>query len=324
MRARRADALRGAGHVRRSCSSRARRCSFSSSAPATIPRSIRGIRRRLRRSRIRRRPPAVRRRRPVAAAGARSGSSSRTGSSTRTGRSRSRSAPTVIPTRRADCGDARVRRAGGVSARDGSVGRIVAAGARGAALRLRVARRDRVPEPQGGNVVRVEFVPDAARHEARDRDYFFVLGFLAWGMWAGMGAIALAQRYRVRPRRPRRRRDFRIALNWGVVTRRPSRRRSMPRCSRRRLLDPLPPRAVLFVAGDNDTYPLWYAQQVEGTSQGRHGRHDAAARRAAGMSPSLNDATHLVGANRAGDPMVLARRIAESASGRPVGRLPFH
>ena len=30
------------------------------------------------------------------------------------------------------------------------------------------------------------------------------------------------------------------------------------------LLEPLPQRAVLFVSGDNDTYPLWYAQVVEG------------------------------------------------------------
>ena len=30
------------------------------------------------------------------------------------------------------------------------------------------------------------------------------------------------------------------------------------------LLEPLPARTVLFVAGDNDTYPLWYAQRVEG------------------------------------------------------------
>jgi hypothetical protein len=30
------------------------------------------------------------------------------------------------------------------------------------------------------------------------------------------------------------------------------------------LLHGLPPRTILFVAGDNDTYPLWYAQSVEG------------------------------------------------------------
>lgn len=37
----------------------------------------------------------------------------------------------------------------------------------------------------------------------------------------------------------------------------------MPRMLARALLEPLPRRAVLFVAGDNDTYPLWYLQQVE-------------------------------------------------------------
>lgn len=38
----------------------------------------------------------------------------------------------------------------------------------------------------------------------------------------------------------------------------------MPDEVARVLLNPLPDRAVLFVAGDNDTYPLWYAQTVEG------------------------------------------------------------
>jgi hypothetical protein len=39
---------------------------------------------------------------------------------------------------------------------------------------------------------------------------------------------------------------------------------SLPRELAATLLDRLPSRAVLFVAGDNDTYPLWFAQHVEG------------------------------------------------------------
>ena len=39
----------------------------------------------------------------------------------------------------------------------------------------------------------------------------------------------------------------------------------MPREVAKALLSNLPQRSVLFVAGDNDTYPLWYAQQVEHT-----------------------------------------------------------
>jgi hypothetical protein len=108
-----------------------------------------------------------------------------------------------------------------------------------------------------------QFVPDEAFHEARDRDYFFVLGFWVWGLWVGMSGIAIAERLRwgawtgvvvaVVP----------IALNWTAVDRRDEPEASMPREVAAELLDPLPKRAVLFVAGDNDTYPLWYAQQVE-------------------------------------------------------------
>src|SRR5204863_150048 len=39
-------------------------------------------------------------------------------------------------------------------------------------------------------------LPDDAPHEARERDYFFVLGFWAWGCFAGAGAAALARRFR--------------------------------------------------------------------------------------------------------------------------------
>jgi hypothetical protein len=121
------------------------------------------------------------------------------------------------------------------------------------------------------------FVPDEAMHEARDRDYFFVLGFWAWGIWAGLGALvageraALALSRRVPALAPRMfsliiglvLAALPIALNWAAVSRRSEPEASMPRAVANALLAPLPPNAVLFVAGDNDTYPLWYAQQVE-------------------------------------------------------------
>jgi hypothetical protein len=108
-----------------------------------------------------------------------------------------------------------------------------------------------------------QFVPDDALHEARDRDYFFVLGFWTWGLWVGMGGIALAERLRWRAPIGVVVAALPIALNWTAVDRRSEPEASMPREVAHELLDPLPARAVLFVAGDNDTYPLWYAQEVE-------------------------------------------------------------
>ena len=106
------------------------------------------------------------------------------------------------------------------------------------------------------------FVPNDAAHEARDRDYFFVLGFWAWGLWAGMGAIALARRWQLPLAAGVTVAALPIALNWGSLTRRQEPEASLPRMVASALLEPLPQRAVLFVAGDNDSYPLWYAQQV--------------------------------------------------------------
>jgi hypothetical protein len=107
------------------------------------------------------------------------------------------------------------------------------------------------------------FIPDDAAHEARDRDYFFTLGFWAWGIWAGIGAVALAQRF-ARAWVGVAVAALPILLNWSVVDRRQEPDATLPRETARQLLEPLPPRAVLFVEGDNDTYPLWYVQQVEG------------------------------------------------------------
>jgi hypothetical protein len=108
------------------------------------------------------------------------------------------------------------------------------------------------------------FVPEDARHEARDRDYFFVLGFWAWGIWVGIGAVRLARLIRLPAWSGVAVAALPVALNWRPMDRRVEPDASMPSELASALLEPLPPRAVLFVAGDNDTYPLWYAQVVEG------------------------------------------------------------
>ena len=107
-------------------------------------------------------------------------------------------------------------------------------------------------------------VPDTALREARERDYFFVLGFVGWGIWAGIGAVSLAQRLFRAPLLGLAIAALPIALNWTATNRRRQPEASEPRTLARALLEGAPPNAVLFVAGDNDTYPLWYVQEVEG------------------------------------------------------------
>jgi hypothetical protein len=106
-------------------------------------------------------------------------------------------------------------------------------------------------------------LPANATREARERDYFFVLGFWAWGLWAGYGAVTLAQRLRVRSVFGVLIAALPIALNWTALTRRHQPEASLPRRLGEALLLSAPQRAVLFVDGDNDSYPLWFLQQVE-------------------------------------------------------------
>lgn len=108
------------------------------------------------------------------------------------------------------------------------------------------------------------FLPADAKHEARERDYFFVLAFICWGLWAGAGAV------RAFARAGQRLRYAGIAvavlpffLNFSVTDRARGPEARAARDSATRILTSAPRNAVVFAYGDNDTYPVWYAQNVE-------------------------------------------------------------
>ena len=106
-------------------------------------------------------------------------------------------------------------------------------------------------------------LPEDAPHEARERDYFFVLGFWAWGCLAGAGAISLVRRFRA----PAPMALVFIALplvgNWPSADRSREPDGSAARAFAQALLEASPPNSVLFLDGDNDSYPIWYLQEVE-------------------------------------------------------------
>jgi hypothetical protein len=109
-------------------------------------------------------------------------------------------------------------------------------------------------------------LPANALHEARERDYFFFWAFICWGLWAGFGAITLSRRVKpplsfvmmVFPFAP-------VILNWTAVDRRTDQVEARARLDEADMLAKVPPSGILLALGDNDTYPLWYLQQVEGT-----------------------------------------------------------
>jgi hypothetical protein len=115
--------------------------------------------------------------------------------------------------------------------------------------------------------------PSLDDHEVRERDYFFVVSFIVWGLWSGIGIAAFAADL-ARERWGRRLAPVLllftlvpVALNWSKASRRHGPDARLAADFAYDLLNSAPPYGILFTYGDNDTFPLWWAQEVEGVRQ---------------------------------------------------------
>ncbi len=120
--------------------------------------------------------------------------------------------------------------------------------------------------------------------EVRDRDYFYLWAFSAWSVWAALGLVYLWEsvasligteqvkhgRETLAIPSPR---NFLLASplllvaclpaigNWSQASRGAQ---TDTADFARDLLNSVEPYGMLVTVGDNDTFPLWYAQEVEG------------------------------------------------------------
>ena len=114
-------------------------------------------------------------------------------------------------------------------------------------------------------------------HEVRERDYFFIASFAAWGIWVALGLatvmewIQQALATRAPAPSPARRWALSAVVLLLALVPLAGNRLTAPRSGEtlardyaRDVLQSVDPYALLVTAGDNDTFPLWYAQEVEG------------------------------------------------------------
>jgi hypothetical protein len=128
---------------------------------------------------------------------------------------------------------------------------------------------------------------DSVAREVRDRDYFYLWSFSAWSVWVALGLMLVWEKiaelfgaeqvvrgketvtlpktagwayasplllFTVIP----------LFANWSSASRAGQ---TDTRDFAHDLLNSVEPYGVLITVGDNDTFPLWYAQEVEGIRQ---------------------------------------------------------
>ena len=108
--------------------------------------------------------------------------------------------------------------------------------------------------------------------EPRERDYSFVGSFYVFAIWIGLGVHAIFELLKEKARN----KNMAMLIgglclllvpgimakeNWDDHDRS---NRFLARDIARAYLDSCEPNAILFTNGDNDTFPLWYVQEVEG------------------------------------------------------------
>lgn len=111
-----------------------------------------------------------------------------------------------------------------------------------------------------------------AGNQPRERDYAYVGSFYAFAVWIGLGVLQIREWLSRKISLPTA--GYASALvcllavpvlmgfqEWDDHDRS---KKQLARDLARNYLESCAPNAILFTFGDNDTYPLWYAQEVEG------------------------------------------------------------
>ena len=127
-----------------------------------------------------------------------------------------------------------------------------------------------------GHTQALDEVPNPLLHEVRERDYFFIVSFVVFGLWIGLGLASLF-RFLMRSLATRIRENRVYTYGLALVVFSPS---LLPlilnyhRADRSgdfiaydyayNILQSVEPYGLIFTNGDNDTFPLWFLQEVIG------------------------------------------------------------
>lgn len=112
-------------------------------------------------------------------------------------------------------------------------------------------------------------------YEPRERDYAYVLSFYAFAAWIGLGAAAMDAWLRERAMGRWHRLSL-LCLGVPLImacqnlNNNDRSSRLIPHDVAANYLDNCKPNAILFTYGDNDTFPFWYLQYVEGRRKDVH------------------------------------------------------